>query len=56
MVKAEEDSAALEAAIDDDRHHIVNFDGPTDPDNAVNWPAARKWLNVFVLAAMTFIA
>ncbi|KFH48645.1 putative transporter -like protein [Hapsidospora chrysogenum ATCC 11550] len=56
MVKAEEDSAALEAAIDNGRRHIVDFDGPTDPDNAVNWPAARKWLNVFVLAAMTFIA
>ena len=40
----------------DDSVIIVDFDGPHDPDNAVNWSPSRKWLNVFVLAAMTFIS
>lgn len=40
----------------DDSIIIVDFDGPHDPDNAVNWSPSRKWLNVFVLASMTFIS
>jgi len=34
---------------------LVDFEGPNDPTMAVNWPASRKWLIVFVLAAMSFI-
>jgi hypothetical protein len=45
-----------EEAAEGDDHNIVHFDGPDDPDSAINWPPARKWLNVFVLAAMTFIS
>ncbi|KAK2595224.1 hypothetical protein QQS21_007077 [Conoideocrella luteorostrata] len=33
---------------------IVDF-GPNDPENAINWPAAKKWSIVFTLAAMTFV-
>jgi hypothetical protein len=36
--------------------HIVDFDGPSDAEKAVNWPSSRKWLNVFVLASMTFVS
>ncbi|KXX72914.1 Fluconazole resistance protein 1 [Madurella mycetomatis] len=49
-----EDMAALE--VGDPRRNIVDFDGPDDPEMAVNWPATRKWLNVFILATMTFIS
>lgn len=35
--------------------NIVDFDGPLDLENAVNWPAKKKWAIVFVLAAMSFI-
>jgi hypothetical protein len=46
----------LEEATEGDDLNIVHFDGPNDPDSAINWPPARKWLNVLVLAAMTFIS
>lgn len=38
-----------------DDEYVIDFNGPDDPELAVNWPASRKWLNVFVLAVMTFI-
>lgn len=46
------------AVISSDSEHdenIIDFDGPNDPENAVNWPAKKKWAVVFILAAMTFI-
>lgn len=39
----------------DDDEYVIDFNGPDDPELAVNWPASRKWVNVFVLAVMTFI-
>ena len=39
-----------------DDSNIVDFNGHDDPELAVNWPASRKWLNVLVLAMITFIA
>ena len=35
---------------------VIDFDGPEDPEKAVNWTPTRKWINVFILAAMTFIS
>jgi hypothetical protein len=51
-----ETTSTPEEAIPEHQLHIVDFDGPNDPEKAVNWPPVRKWLNVFVLAAMTFVA
>ena len=33
---------------------IVDFDGPDDPEKAVNWSNGRKWAIIAVLSLMTF--
>jgi hypothetical protein len=37
-----------------DSENVIGFDDH-DAENAVNWPARKKWAIVFVLAAMTFM-
>jgi hypothetical protein len=33
----------------------VGWDGDTDPENPLNWPASRKWLVVLILSLLTLI-
>ncbi|EAA31306.1 MFS general substrate transporter [Neurospora crassa] len=35
--------------------NIVDWDGPDDPENPMNWPDKKKWLNVAVLSILTII-
>jgi MFS family permease len=35
---------------------IVDWDGPDDPENPLNWSKARKWLITCVSLLMTFVA
>jgi hypothetical protein len=35
--------------------NIVDFNGPDDPMNPMNWPKKRKWVNGGFLSALTFI-
>lgn len=35
--------------------NIVDWDGPDDPENPMNWPEKKKWLNVAVLSILTII-
>lgn len=35
--------------------NIVDWDGPDDPQNPMNWPDSKKWLNVAVLSILTII-
>lgn len=34
---------------------IVDFDGPDDPDNPMNWKASKKWGMVALISAITFL-
>ena len=34
---------------------IVDWDGPDDPANPMNWPEGRKWGLIAVLAAVTLV-
>ncbi|OAL30037.1 hypothetical protein AYO20_08941 [Fonsecaea nubica] len=34
---------------------VVNWDGPNDPENPMNWPARRKWTNVALLSSITIL-
>jgi hypothetical protein len=34
---------------------IVDWDGPDDPENPLNWPARRKWTLIFILAMVTLV-
>ena len=35
--------------------NIVDWDGPDDPKNPVNWSERLKWANVAVIATITFL-
>jgi hypothetical protein len=41
-----------EAVIDP---NIVDFDGPNDPENPMNWKASKKWGMVMLISAITFL-
>lgn len=34
---------------------IVDWDGPDDPENPLNWPAGRKWGLIGILAMVTLV-
>ncbi|KAL4876595.1 CefM protein [Aspergillus karnatakaensis] len=34
---------------------LVDFDSPSDPDRAINWPLSRKWSIIALLSLMSFI-
>lgn len=42
----------MEAERDPD---IVDWDGPDDPANPLNWPARQKWTLIFNLAMVTLV-
>ena len=35
--------------------HIVEWDGPDDPENPLNWSVRRKWANVITFSTITMI-
>lgn len=35
--------------------NIVDFDGPDDPENPLNWKASKKWGMVALISAITFL-
>lgn len=47
-----DDAPAQEEARDP---NIVDWDGPDDPANPLNWPAKKKWSIIAALGAVTFI-
>lgn len=45
-----------DAAPEADRDpNIVDWDGPDDPENPLNWPASRKWGLIAILAMVTLV-
>lgn len=48
---------AITVPITDDRDKdLVDFDGPLDPLNPINWSRGYKWSIVILLSAVTLIA
>ena len=35
--------------------NIVNFDGPDDPSNPVNWSSLYKWTTVMLISVMSLV-
>ncbi|KAL9948791.1 hypothetical protein ACHAPW_002121 [Verticillium nonalfalfae] len=35
--------------------NTVDWDGPDDPQNPLNWPDVRKWLNIGLISGLTFV-
>lgn len=48
----EANQAAAAEAVDP---NIVDWDGPDDPENPMNWPASKKWKLISVLALVTLV-
>ncbi|EHK98277.1 putative Uncharacterized transporter C36.03c [Glarea lozoyensis 74030] len=34
--------------------NLIEWDGPDDPENPMNWPARKKWINTVTMGMMTF--
>ncbi|KAI0592767.1 major facilitator superfamily domain-containing protein [Biscogniauxia sp. FL1348] len=58
---ATEDKADVEAGVVvepktvDAGGDYVDWDGPDDPENPMNWPESRKWMNIVVLSLLTVV-
>ncbi|EXJ96492.1 hypothetical protein A1O1_01618 [Capronia coronata CBS 617.96] len=50
---ADEKSPPLTVA--DKDPNIVDWDGPTDPEKALNWTEKKKWANIAVISSVTFL-
>lgn len=35
--------------------NIVDWDGPNDPEKALNWPDKKKWANVAIVSVVTLL-
>ena len=35
---------------------VVDWDGPDDPNNPMNWPSSRKWITIGLISFNTFNA
>ncbi|KAI1102348.1 MFS general substrate transporter [Jackrogersella minutella] len=44
-----------EGSPDEKDSNIVDWDGPNDPQNPMNWPDSRKWLNIGIISIMTIV-
>lgn len=38
----------------EDAVHIVDWNGPDDPENPMNWPSYRKWLTIGLISFSSF--
>ncbi|EON99451.1 putative major facilitator superfamily protein [Phaeoacremonium minimum UCRPA7] len=52
----EEDAVVTKTeTAEQDDPNIVFWDGPDDPENPMNWPERKKWINIGVLSFLTVI-
>lgn len=54
MSKHEDGDVAVTVEVTNDPN-VINWDGPDDPENPLNWPALKKWTNIAFLSAITFL-
>ena len=47
-----EEAETAQVAVDP---NIVDWDGPDDPQNPINWSSKLKWGNVAVISSITFL-
>ncbi|OTA59264.1 MFS general substrate transporter [Hypoxylon sp. EC38] len=52
-VEAGPDNRELNA--DEKDPNVVDWDGPNDPENPMNWSDTNKWLNIGILSIMTIV-
>ena len=43
------------ASVNDADPNMVDWDGPNDPENPMNWPESRKWIAVATVSVMSLV-
>nr|UOS85805.1 MFS transporter [Hypoxylon rubiginosum] len=41
--------------VDEEEERIVDWDGPDDPENPINWSSAKTWGHVAIVSLLTFL-
>jgi multidrug resistance protein len=54
MTQDEDEKTPRETTITRDEN-IVDWDGPNDPEKALNWTERKKWSNVAIISSVTFL-
>ena len=58
-VEKDPQGASLEAALPsegkDATAHLVDWDGPNDPSNPINWPDYKRWAHIIIVAVLGLI-
>jgi hypothetical protein len=54
----EHDSAAIRTPDEEKSNdcNVVNFEGPNDPANPINWSTRKKFLNITIVSLMTLLS
>lgn len=55
----EAQDTSLEAALPSEDHgataNIVDWDGPNDAANPINWPSRKRWSHIIIVAILGLI-
>lgn len=49
------DEEKAQPTIDQVHENIVDWDGPNDPDNPLNWPLSKSFGHVIIVAVLSMI-
>lgn len=49
-----DDAAPQQAPKKEKDPNLIEFDGPDDPENPMNWSVSKKWVTTVALGLMTF--
>ncbi|RSL76568.1 hypothetical protein CEP51_009856 [Fusarium floridanum] len=54
--ETKESNEAADTTTNGQNPNIVSWDGPDDPENPMNWPTARKCINIGLMSLLTIIS
>lgn len=52
---SQESTGGRTTRVDEETENVVNFEGPEDPSNPVNWSNAYKWTIVGLISVMSLV-
>lgn len=55
ILEEEGEDIKTESEEDVDEKYIVDWNGPADPENPMNWSNMRKWTAVLIVSSITFV-
>lgn len=55
LEKGDEEAAVPGQALEEPKNpNLIEWDGPNDPENPMNWPNSKKWVTTIAMGMMTF--